>query len=38
LSLAKAIIQAHGGEIRVESRSGEGSLFTVILPGASPSP
>lgn len=26
------IVQKHGGEIRVESRSGEGSCFTVVLP------
>jgi len=32
LSLAYDIIKAHGGEIKVESRKGEGSVFTVLLP------
>ena len=32
LSMVKWIAQAHGGEARVESRLGEGSLFTVELP------
>ena len=32
LSIAKAIIEAHGGEIAVESELGEGSTFTVVLP------
>lgn len=32
LSLAKTIAKAHGGDITVESKSGEGSTFTVSLP------
>ena len=32
LSLARAIARAHGGDITVESRLGEGSVFTVTLP------
>ena len=33
LSIAKAIVEAHGGEIAVESTPGAGSCFTVRLPG-----
>ena len=32
LPIAKAIIDAHGGEISVESVQGEGSTFSIILP------
>ncbi|MDD4074731.1 MAG: HAMP domain-containing sensor histidine kinase [Eubacteriales bacterium] len=32
LSMAKWIVEAHGGSIRAESRLGEGSVFTFILP------
>ncbi len=32
LSLARALARAHGGEITVASRPGEGSVFTVTLP------
>lgn len=32
LALTYNIVKRHGGEIRVESRVGEGSQFTVILP------
>jgi signal transduction histidine kinase len=32
LSIAKGIVEAHGGEIRVESRVGEGTTFRVELP------
>ena len=32
LSLAYDIIKAHGGEIRVETKEGEGSLFLIQLP------
>jgi signal transduction histidine kinase len=32
LSLSYDIIKAHGGEIRVESKEGEGTTFTVVLP------
>ena len=32
LSLSYDIIKAHGGEIKVESRDGEGAEFIIILP------
>jgi len=32
LSLVKAIVEAHGGRVAVESRQGEGSCFSFILP------
>ena len=32
LSLARAIAKAHGGDIAVASRPGEGSAFTVTIP------
>ena len=32
LSISQGIIQKHHGEIRVESKPGEGSTFTVLLP------
>jgi signal transduction histidine kinase len=32
LTVVKHIVEAHRGEIRVESRVGEGSSFTIILP------
>jgi signal transduction histidine kinase len=32
LSLVKAIVNAHGGTVSVESASGKGSTFTVSLP------
>jgi signal transduction histidine kinase len=34
LTIAREIVQAHGGEIQVESQPGEGTTFTVILPTA----
>ncbi len=34
LSLARAIARAHGGDITVESRLDEGSVFTVTLPSS----
>jgi signal transduction histidine kinase len=32
LSLVKAIVQAHRGRVEVESKVGEGSVFTVTIP------
>lgn len=34
LTIAKAIVEAHGGKITVQSSVGEGSCFTVMLPKA----
>jgi signal transduction histidine kinase len=34
LSVSLGIIQKHGGDIRVRSREGEGTTFTVLLPTA----
>ncbi len=38
LSVSYGIVRRHGGEIRVESRPGEGAVFTVLLPVEGPSP
>lgn len=32
LSIVKSIVEAHGGEVRVESSLGKGSTFTIALP------
>jgi len=32
LSIARGIVEAHGGEIRVESELGRGSTFTIAIP------
>ncbi len=36
LSICKRIVDLHGGDIRVQSRLGEGTTFTVTLPGCEP--
>jgi signal transduction histidine kinase len=33
LALVRAIVEAHGGRVVVESQEGKGSRFTVVLPG-----
>lgn len=42
LAVARDLVQGHGGSIRAESKPGEGTTFTVVLPGGqgvgSPSP
>ena len=32
LSLSYDIVKAHGGELKVESKEGEGSIFIISLP------
>ena len=32
LSLSYDIVKAHGGELRVETKEGEGSEFSILLP------
>jgi signal transduction histidine kinase len=34
LSLVKAIVEAHNGEVSVDSESGRGATFTVVLPAS----
>ncbi len=33
LSLSYDIVKAHGGELKVETKEGEGSEFIIIIPG-----
>jgi len=35
LTIVKSIVQAHGGNIKVDSETGRGSRFTVRLPKSS---
>ena len=32
LTIVKSIVSSHGGEVKLESKLGEGSKFTIILP------
>ena len=34
LAITREIVERHGGDIRVESTSGDGATFTVLLPVA----
>jgi signal transduction histidine kinase len=36
LSLVRHIVQAHGGEVSVDSAPGQGSKFTIVLPVKAP--
>jgi len=38
LAIVRWIVQQHGGRVEVRSRTGEGSVFTVELPGSAASP
>jgi signal transduction histidine kinase len=32
LAIVRSFVEAHGGEVRVRSKAGEGSVFTIVLP------
>ncbi|HEX6458076.1 MAG TPA: ATP-binding protein [Thermoleophilaceae bacterium] len=38
LVIVKAVVEAHGGSVRVHSHPGGGSRFTIMLPADSPAP
>ncbi|HEY3363484.1 MAG TPA: HAMP domain-containing sensor histidine kinase [Symbiobacteriaceae bacterium] len=38
LAIVRGLVQAHGGQVSVASRPGEGACFTVTLPAAGPGP
>jgi two-component system phosphate regulon sensor histidine kinase PhoR len=38
LALVKHAVEAHGGRVQVESRAGEGSVFSLIIPATVPIP
>jgi PAS domain S-box-containing protein len=38
LAICQQIVQAHGGELRVRSEEGQGSVFTILLPAAEGAP
>lgn len=33
LSISNDIVKAHGGELKVDAREGQGSVFSIVLPG-----
>ncbi len=35
LAIVRGLVEAHGGQIKVESQAGHGSTFTVVMPGGS---
>jgi len=37
LAISQRIVEHHGGEIRIQSKEGQGSTFTIMLPGQSDS-
>jgi signal transduction histidine kinase len=38
LTIVSRVIEAHSGELRIDSRPGEGSTFTILLPGKEVAP
>ncbi|TMD70106.1 MAG: hypothetical protein E6I97_20255, partial [Chloroflexi bacterium] len=38
LAIVKQVVQAHGGQIVVDSQPGKGACFTFTLPAASSTP
>ncbi|MBI4258955.1 MAG: ATP-binding protein, partial [Actinobacteria bacterium] len=38
LTVVRELSEAHGGRVEVESRPGEGTTFTVLLPASSRAP
>ncbi len=36
LAIVKHIVQVHGGQVKVKSKTGHGSTFTIMLPAAGP--
>jgi signal transduction histidine kinase len=37
LSVVMHVVRMHGGDVQVDSRAGEGTTVTIVLPGAAPS-
>lgn len=38
LTIVSRVVEAHSGELRIDSRPGEGSTFTILLPGKEVAP